>query len=305
MAKPIITFVLYYKIKSVSSLKAEIEASFSKDYTVQYKTTDKSSGSKNSVKAAIVEKSDIIIICGGDGSINEAVNEYLSTKSSLPITWGVLPMGTGNDFAKSLGVKNSIKELKSLINRKKTMGVSIFKMKFIDRNQNASSRYYINIADIGLGGHVAQSACNSSKLLGPNITYIKAIVSSFLKFKKQPVQLISDSFEWEGDVMSLCMANGKYFGSGMCVAPDADISDDQLQLAIFGDISILDYLKNLSKVKKGIKIAHPEVIYTAVSGCKVASKGIPCPIDMDGEFIGYTPLEVELEERKMRFYGEV
>ncbi len=248
MAKTKITFVLYYRIKAVSSLKTEIESSFSKDYTVHYKTTDKQSGSKNSVKAAMEEKSNIIIICGGDGSINEAVNEFMSSDSSIPIIWGVLPMGTGNDFAKSLGVKNNIKELKSLISRKKIIDVSIFKMNFIDRTQKASSRYYINISDIGLGGYVAQSACNSSKLLGSNITYIKAIVSSFMKFKKQPVLLTSDSFEWEGEVMSLCMANGKYFGSGMCVAPDADITDDQLQLTILGDISVLDYLKNLNKI---------------------------------------------------------
>jgi diacylglycerol kinase (ATP) len=305
MIKKKISFIIHGKIKSISTLKSEIESVFSKGYEVRFKITNKFSGAKNGVKEAIEEKTDIIIICGGDGSINEAVNQFLSSDNSRHIKCGVLPMGTGNDFAKSLGVKNDIKELKSLIEIKKVIDVSVFNMKFLDQDQNAISRYFVNIADIGIGGFAAEKVNNSSKLLGATITYFKAIISSFLKFKKQPVHLTSDSFEWEGNVMSLCMANGKFFASGMCIAPDANICDQQLQLIILGNVSILDYLKNINKVKKGQKIEHKEVLYTAVNGCKIISKGMPCPIDMDGEFIGYTPLEVELSERKVSFYGGV
>jgi diacylglycerol kinase (ATP) len=300
-----ITFIIHGKIKSISSLKSEIESSFSKGYDVRFKVTDKISGAKNGVKEAIEEKTDIIIICGGDGSINETVNQLLASDNTRHIQCGVLPMGTGNDFAKSLEVKNNLKELKALIEQKKVINVSIFNMTFLDQNQKASSRYFVNIADIGIGGFAAEKVNSSSKLLGATFTYFKAIISSFLKFKKQPIHLTSDSFEWEGQVMSLCMANGKYFASGMCIAPDANICDQQLQLIILGNVSILDYLKNINRVKKGQKIDHKEVLYAAVNGCKIISKGMPCPIDMDGEFIGYTPLEVELSERKVSFYGRV
>ena len=300
-----ITFIIHGKIKSVSSLKSEIESIFSKSFEVRFNVTDKFSGAKDSVKLAIAEKTDTIIICGGDGSINEAVNQLLASDNTRHIKCGVLPMGTGNDFAKSLGVKNDLIELKTLIEQKKVIDVSIFNMTFLDQNQKESSRYFINIADIGIGGFAAENVNSSAKIFGATITYFYAIISSFLKFKKQPVLLTSDSIEWEGQVMSLCMANGKYFASGMCIAPDANICDQQLQLIILGNVSILDYLKNINRVKKGQKIDHKEVLYTAVNGCKIISKGMPCPIDMDGEFIGYTPLEVELSERKVSFYGGV
>jgi diacylglycerol kinase (ATP) len=305
MIKTKITFIIHGKIKSVSSLKSEIESIFSKDYEVRFKVTNKFSGAKDSVKLAIAEKTDTIIICGGDGSINETVNQLLASDNTRHIKCGVLPMGTGNDFAKSLGVKNDLIELKTHIEQKKVIDVSVFKMFFLDQNQNASSRFFVNIADIGIGGFAAENVNSSSKVFGATITYFYAIISSFLKLKKQPVLLTSDSIEWEGQVMSLCMANGKYFASGMCIAPDANICDQQLQLIILGNVSIWGYLKNINKVKKGQKIEHKEVLYTAVNGCKIISKGMPCPIDMDGEFIGYTPLEVELSERKVSFYGGV
>ena len=251
MIKTKITFIIHGKIKSISTLKSEIESIFSKDYEVRCKVTNKFSGAKKGVKEAIEGKTDIIIICGGDGSINEAVNQLLASDNSHHIQCGALPMGTGNDFAKSLGVKNDLIELKTLIEQKKVIDVSVFKMFFLDQNQNASSRFFVNIADIGIGGFAAENVNSSSKVFGATITYFYAIISSFLKLKKQPVQLTSDSFAWEGQVMSLSMANGKYFASGMCIAPDANIRDNQLQLIILGNVSIWDYLKNINKVKKG------------------------------------------------------
>jgi len=298
-----ITFILHGKLKSASALKAKISSLFAKGYDLHFKTTDKETGAKNSTIEATKESNDIIIICGGDGSINEMVNGYISSFQTNSVKFGILPLGTGNDFAKSLGVKNNLKELKELIEKDQVIDVSVFKMDYLNKSKQASSRYFVNVADIGIGGFVAENVGNSSKLLGANFTYIKAIVSSFIKYKKQPVALTSDSFNWSGPVLSLCMCNGKYFGSGMCIAPDAQIDDDQLQLTILGNVSLMDYLKNMSNIKKGHKIKHKEVTYTSVHNCKIESKGIPCPIDMDGEFIGYTPIEVNLAKMTMKIYG--
>lgn len=298
-----ITFIIHAKLRRISSLKSAIETMFATGYEVNFKSTTKTFGAKNSAIEAIEDGSEIIIICGGDGSINETVNGFLETGHSHHINFGVLPLGTGNDFARSLGVNKNIEALKLLIENRKFIDVSVFRMNFTDKNTQQNSRYYVNIADIGLGGFVVKNVSTSSKILGASGTYFTAIISSFLQFKKQPVQLTSDSLEWTGNVMSLCMANGKYFGNGMCVSPEANITDDRLQLTILGNVSIWDYLKNMSKIKKGKKIPHPEILYTAVKQCNIISKGIPCPIDMDGEFIGFTPLEVRLADKKISFYG--
>lgn len=300
-----IAFILHGKLKHISKHQDKILEVFSKEFNVVFKTTSLESGAKKCTNEALTENADIIVICGGDGSINETANGFLTTKTDKIIYFGVLPMGTGNDFAKSLHVKNDLLQLKELIVSKRYIEVDVFKMDYNNKLNKKESRYFVNIADIGIGGFVAEHVGNSSKVLGSNLTYMKAIVSSFIKYKKQPIQLTSSTFNWSGQILSLCMANGKYFGSGMCIAPDAQLDDGKLQLTILGNVSLLDYIKNISKIKKGVKIDHKEAKYATVTNCKVVSKGLECPIDMDGEFIGYTPIEVELHSQKLNFFSLV
>ncbi len=300
-----ITFILHGRLKHISKRQDKILEVFSKEFNVTFKTTSLESGAKKCTNEALTENTDIIVICGGDGSINETANGFLATKTHKTVFFGVLPMGTGNDFAKSLHVKNDLIQLKELIAGKRYKKVDVFKMDYNNKSHKKESRYFINIADIGIGGAVVEHVGNSSKVLGSNLTYIKAIVLSFIKYKKQPIQLTSSTFNWSGQILSLCMANGKYFGSGMCIAPDAQLDDGELQLTILGDVSLFDYIKNIFKIKKGVKINHKEANYATVTNCRIVSKGLECPIDMDGEFIGYTPLEVELHSKKMNFFSSI
>ncbi len=298
------TFIIHGKLRFQKKLKNKITKVFSDILDITFKETEQEFGAKKLTAQAIKKGAKIIIICGGDGSINEMVNGYFETKKDNNIFFGIIPKGTGNDFAKSLKISKKLEDLKQLIIQKKTIAVDVYNMDFTNLKQQKENRYFINISDIGIGGSVSEIIANSSKLLGSNLSYFKAIVTSFAKFKKQKVKLTSKIFNWEGAVMSLCMANGKYFGSGMCIAPEAELSNQKLQLTILGDISLLDYIKNLGNLKKGLKIKHPEVFYTQVESCKIESlEAKECPIDMDGEFIGFTPLQVDLAERKILFFG--
>jgi len=302
MPKQNIFFILHGKLRSVERLKEKIRVEFSELFEVNFKTTSKQFGAIQPTLDAVNENADIIIIAGGDGSVNEMVNGYFSSSGVNTINFGVLPLGTGNDFVKSLNLNGSLQELKNLITEKSVKAVDIFKMNFIDKSGAKASRFFNNISDIGIGGVVAKNVATNSKILGANFTYLKAIVYSFFKYKKQTISFISNKFNWSGEVLSLCMANGKYFGSGMCVAPEAKLDDQNLQIIIIGDVSLFDYFKNLSKIKNGIKIEHKEVIYSSVKSCKINANRTKCPIDMDGEFIGYAPIEVNLHSAKMNFY---
>ncbi len=301
-----ITFVIHGKLKRPSSLKNSIERIFREGFEVSFLTTDAESGAKNQVIKAIEQGAKHVIIAGGDGSINEGINGYMQVSDDLKqqVIIGVLPMGTGNDFAKSLNVSSSLLKLKSLIQQESILEVDVCNMEYVGKTGQTENRYYINISDIGIGGFVAENVGKSSKILGSNLTYVKAIVSSFMKYKKQPIELNSPEFNWEGEILSLCMANGKYFGSGMCVAPDALLNDGLIQLTIMADVSLGDYVKNLSKLKRGEKVHHPEVTYTSVSELSVSSKGVECPIDMDGEFIGYTPIKVNVIPKAVKMISK-
>lgn len=303
-----ITFIIHGKLaeSKLESLKKEILLVF-KGFEINFLSTTAESGATEQTRIAIEQGAKYILIAGGDGSINEAVNGYMKVSEALQktVALGIYPIGTGNDFAKSLQVTKSLKELLQLIKNKAIQKVDICKMDYIGLTNQPESRYFINIADIGIGGFVAEKIGKSSRVLGANLTYLLAIITSFLSYKKQAIVLKSPKMNWKGKVMSLCMANGKYFGNGMCIAPDAKLNDGVIQLTILGGISLLDYIKNISKIKKGVKVTHKKVLYTSVKELSIHSVAKESPIDMDGEFIGYTPIEVKIFKQKINILGKI
>ena len=209
---------------------------------------------------------DYLVAIGGDGMLNEVINGYMNSDEALRenVTVGLLPYGTGNDFSKTIGMRNDIEQLAGLIENDQTQPVDIGEVQYKSHEGVTKTRYYINITDIGIGGLVVKTVNQSSKFLGPDLTYKKAILQAFFTYKHAKVRLTSDSFQWEGPILCLCMANGRYFGSGMCIAPQADVSNGKIQLVIFGNVSLMDYLKNMSKIKKGEILEHPEIHYEQI-----------------------------------------
>ena len=298
-----IGFVIHGKLRRIEKLKRSILRVFGHDFNVRFYITTNELRSRVLVQSLIEEGLDFLIIAGGDGSINEAVNGYMDVPKSKreKMVLGVLPVGTGNDFARSLGVSKDIHLLHSLIEAKSVMELDVCRMYYGGLNNQSESRYFINIADIGIGGDAIEKVRASSKILGSNLTYVKAIILSFLTYKKRSISVRSPDFNWNGKILSLCMANGKYFGSGMCIAPDAQLSNGWIELVILGDVSLWDYVRNIFRIRRGIKINHKEATYTSVRQLTIETNGIPFSIDMDGEFVGHTPLEVEILPRKIKF----
>ena len=113
-------------------------------------------------------------------------------------------------------------------------------------------RYFINIADAGLGGYVANTLNKSKKLLGPNFTYFQAIIKGIIRFKKPLVNIKIGNITYEGKLMSIAICNGTTFGSGLIISPEAILDDGKFHITLLGDVTLLDYFKNLKKLKKGL-----------------------------------------------------
>jgi diacylglycerol kinase family enzyme len=162
-------------------------------------------------------------------------------------------------------------------------------------------RYFINITDVGMGGVVAERLSRYSKWMGAYLTYQRAILTTLLSYKHQPVKAVADSFTYEGSIMNFIVANGQYFGSGLGIAPDASATDGEFSVVILGEISLLDYIKNLGSVQKCQKISHPDLHYQSAKEVVIDSPAGPLAIDMDGEFIGYSPMKVTVAPASVKF----
>lgn len=250
---------------------------------------------------AVVNASSHIISVGGDGSLSEVVNGImLSGDKNLPVI-GLLPYGTANDFSKSVNLNDGLKQLRELVDRKTTRKIDVGSVFFTDRNGKAAERYFVNIGDIGIGGFIVENINKSSKMLGANMTFFLETLKAMFTYQRTKVKCVCKEFSWEGKTLSMVMANGKYFGSGLCIAPDAALDDGKLNIVILGDVTVIDYLKNISRLKRGEKIIHPEVFYRETDEIEITPLESKCPIDLDGEFIGYAPAKFKILPAKIDF----
>ncbi|TNF75360.1 MAG: diacylglycerol kinase family lipid kinase [Bacteroidetes bacterium] len=267
--------------------------------SVQFLTTVRKKHAIQLAKQAAENRCDFLIALGGDGTLHEVINGVM--QSNLPVNLypaiGLLPLGSANDFARTARISNSVENLIGQIQSRATRKIDLGK---IILHQTGEIRYFINIAGVGLGAEVVQTMEQSSSVFGPGFNYFKHILKGFLNYVKKEVRCSGSTWLWKGKLLQMAVANGRSFGNGICIAPDARIADGIFQVAIFGDLSIWDYLKNLHKLKKGLKIDHPQVHYHDVKEVLVESDD-PCYIEADGEYVGMAPATISILPRTIRF----
>ncbi|MDP5169209.1 MAG: diacylglycerol kinase family lipid kinase [Bacteroidia bacterium] len=307
MAK--VAFIVNRKIASIPALLQEVEDLFGRHHLHKVFLTERAGHSMTLAQEAIKEGFTQIISVGGDGSLNEVVNGVMNAKATLdPEEWaairvGVLPRGTGNDFVKTLGLVPDLNNLLRAIEQDKHRLIDLGLVEYQSPTHDRAQRYFINITDLGIGGVVAEKLESSPRWMGKMLTYQWAILHTFFRYRHKEIEVKSDSFQYSGKIMALVLANGQFFGSGLCIAPDAKLEDGQFSVVVIGEISMLDYLRNLGNLRASRRISHPEVTYHSANTVEVSSPTGRLPIDMDGEFIGSSPLQARIQPSAIRFIG--
>lgn len=242
-------------------------------------------------------KYDYMIAVGGDGTLNEVING-VDLSSNLII--GLLPFGTGNDFSRGQNLKLDAHFLLNLIRNNCFKTIDLGLIKGLD-DLVSIHRRFINIADIGLGGFVSQTIFkNNTKFISGKIKYAQAILKGMVQFSK-PILKVEGDFKYQGKILTLAICNSNYFGYGLCISPMADIQDKFLNITCIGNVSLWDYFRNIGNIKKGKTINHPEVNYSTIKNIDVFHIDKPCPIECDGEFIGYTPVTIQILPHQLKF----
>lgn len=248
---------------------------------------------------------DFVIAVGGDGTLNEVLNGIMIASdrvSEIP-QLGMLTYGSANDFSKTVGINNDIGLLIEAIEKEHSTKIDIGKAELADEDGKTITRYFANIFDAGIGADVVRKVNESNKPLGTKFTFIKAILGSLLTYTPTPLVCKTDNEIIEDRILSFVIANGCFFGDGMCIAPDARINDGIFSVVCVADISMKDYILNTRKLRKKIKIDHPKVSYHKAKTIDIFPKQYSCTIEMDGEFAGYAPAKVSLLHHHIRFVG--
>lgn len=245
-------------------------------------------------KAAVAKEAGLVVCMGGDGTLNEVINGIMMHEESIrsDVTLGFVPNGTGCDFVRTVPIPPNVEHALNLIADGPVRSIDLGKLFFRNHHDCECLRYFHNITSFGLGGEVARRVNRTSKALGPFISFLWAtLISIFLYGEKRIRIRIDNDFEQEFNIWNVAVANGRYHGGGMRVAPDASVYDGLLNITVIGDLTLPEIFLNLPKLYNG-RIYDIDKV-DKFTGKKIeASSGQQVLLDVDGEQPGMMPIVI-------------
>lgn len=278
---------------SANRTRAERAEKWLRDHVESYWPGSKIliTSSKSDIRRAVQEAANdfqVIIACGGDGTVNETFSRIVDLLPENPdLTAGVLPMGSGNDFAKSIGLstdpRRAIEQLRA--NRIETID-------YVTYRTNQGSGYMFNTMNLGLGGQINWEAARVKKLKGPLI-YVYAALKSLMKVVSCTINLSMDEDFTKESMVMLIVANGAVEGGNFKVAPKAKNTDGVLDVVTVRPLNAVLLLPLLP-----LFLIAKQHWYSIVSfrTCKklnlISDKAVP--LHVDGEQCGMEVKELDL-----------
>ena len=159
------------------------------------------------------------------------------------------------------------------------------------------TRAFVNITSFGIGGQVDRIVNHSPKWMGGRVAFLMGSLRGLASYRNAPVNLTIDGAPWyEGRVFNVAVANGRYFGGGMQVAPHADPADGLFDVVVLGDFSLGESLGLTRKIYSGTHLSVDKVLSTRAKTvlAEPARSRPPVLVDLDGEAPGRLPLTAEI-----------
>ncbi|HZS47698.1 MAG TPA: diacylglycerol kinase family protein [Blastocatellia bacterium] len=238
----------------------------------------------------------LIIACGGDGTVSEVTNGIMEAGTDTEL--GIIPRGTGGDFRRSLKIPLHINEAARTLRNGITRRIDVGRASYLNASGKIERRYFINLASFGMSGHVITKSKEASGLLrGTTLSYLAATLQTTLTFDKPEVWLeVDDKAVRRIKIANVCIANGRYFGGGMKVAPDAKLNDGQFDVIAIGDMGRAEMLAKSYRLFSGTHIHDERVSSTRAAKVKAgaARDGVTVKVELDGEVVGELPAIFEI-----------
>jgi YegS/Rv2252/BmrU family lipid kinase len=243
-------------------------------------------------QAAREAPDSLLVVVGVDGTVNEVVNAVAGTDAEV----AVLSSGTGQDLSRSQGIPSSLEDAVRVALEGDTRVIDVGRVEL----EGAESRYFANVGSAGMSGAVARRANAMSKRLGGKATFFYALTREFLAWQNTHVTVeLADGVRREGAMHDVIVANGRWHGGGMKLAPEARQDDGLFDVVLIGDVNKLDFLTTAPKLYSGRYLAHPKVELLRSSTVSIAASEA-LPLEVDGEPIGTTPARFEVVPAALR-----
>lgn len=286
----------------------KLTARLSKDCKVHEALTSGPLHAIDIAKEAVRNGAHAVVAVGGDGTLHEVVNGFFedgkpiesnngasSTKTAL----GLIPLGTGSDFARTFGwTKNPMEAVERIVKGQRQR----IDVGFAKADQDNSGRYFVNVADVHLSAKAGYYAARYKRF--GNLCYVIGALQAFMSHKNEDLKIRVDDGEWKqaSQITALAIGNAKYFGGGMKITPKADPSSRDFEMVTLQNFKWFDFLLKLHKLYNGThttekmvcceRVHKVELSNVAQGGNELINKGVF--IQADGEHVGFLPATITI-----------
>ncbi len=256
--------------------------------TFDYQYTEGAGHAWEIASAAAGDGYRFLIAVGGDGTINEVANGLLGSPNAATTALGIISTGTGNDFIRSAGIPHNYALACKHVTGE---GLTLIDVGIVEYTKDGkrTSRYFINGAGVGFDAEVAEAGLGVPRFMGNTVPFVLSLLKTLPGYHNKDIRMNIDGREEKRRVLTLVVSNGAYFGGGMRIAPEADLSDRSLDVLTIGDVGKLELLQVFPRVYKGTHITHPKVRMEKARSITVESDQ-RILLQADGELLGAGPV---------------
>jgi len=238
---------------------------------------------------------DRVVAVGGDGTVQEVVNGLMEAGSGLSM--GILAGGSGNDLARSLRLPHRASDALSMALGEETTRIDVA-LAVRGSGETAKLRWFAAAGGIGFDAQVAAAMAGRRRpWQRGRLGYGLSTLRELLRFRNRQVRLALETPDGEAEidrrVLFVAVANGRYYGGGMDICPDASLSDGLLDLCVVGDISRIEAVRQLPGLYRGRHVNHPAVELVRATSVQIEGERGTL-VHLDGEPFGALPLRIDL-----------
>jgi YegS/Rv2252/BmrU family lipid kinase len=238
----------------------------------------------------------LLVVVGGDGSVNEVANGIVG-RAEVEIA--VIPRGTGWDFVRTYGIPHAFDGAVDVALTGRPRTIDLGRAHYRAWDGSDADSWFANVASAGMSGAIAQRANETTKALGGKVSYLWATLAVFSRWQGSELRVTVDGESRSGRMHDVIVANGRTFGGGMIICPDAEPDDGLFDVLTIGDLTKRDLLATLPKTYRARHLPHPKAELLRGATVSVESD-LPLPVELDGEQPGTTPVRFEVAPGALR-----
>jgi len=271
----------------------EIVARLGRLPDAEIRLTNKRGSAARFARTALRKGRELIIAAGGDGTLNEVINGIGEDAGAAEV--GLIPLGTGNDFARSIGVPTDLEAAIDLILAGETRAVDLVRV------TSDEQRYFVNVSAGGFSGLVNEKLTPEMKKTWGPLAYLRSAAAAWPDLRAYRTTLSFDDEEsLMLEVYNVVVANGRYVAGGTSIAPEAVIDDGLLDVVLILKRPAPELTMALAQIALGTHLSSKAIMYRRAAQLTVKSKP-GMWFNVDGELVGNEPARFEIVRRALHF----